>query len=48
MRVIRRHYKGVTKQYGLVTWKSGSYRAFDFYFGTHLFVLGFENDKRTN
>ena len=44
MKVIRRHYVGVTKQYGFVTWntKNRNYRAFDLYFGKHLFVLGFE------
>ncbi len=45
MRIIRRHYKGVTKQYGFVTWSSGSYRAFDFFCGKHLFVLGFDWSK---
>lgn len=45
MQVIRRHYKGVSKQYGFVTWSSGSYRAFDFFWGKHLFVLGFDKEQ---
>lgn len=46
MKIIRRHYRGVTKQYGLVTWGIRGYRAFDLYLGKHLFVLGFEREKR--
>jgi hypothetical protein len=46
MKIIRRHHKGVTKQYGVVTWGTRGYRAFDFYWGKHLFVLGFEKNKK--
>ena len=47
MKVIRRHYKSVAeKNYGLRTWSTETYRAFDFYWGKHLFVLGFEKDKK--
>lgn len=41
MRIVRRHYKGVSKNYGLIMWNTTGYLAFDFYFGKHLFVLGF-------
>ena len=44
MKIIRRHYKGVTKQFGFVTWGVRGYRAFDFYAGKHLFVIGFERE----
>lgn len=46
MKIIRRHYIGVEKNYGFRTWRSGKYRAFDFYWGKHLFVLGFDRAKR--
>ena len=46
MKIIRRHYKGVKKHYCLNTWRSGNYRAFDFYWGKHLFVLGIEWSKK--
>ena len=46
MKIIRRHYKSVTKHYRFSTWRSGNYRAFDFYWGNHLFVLGFEIGKK--
>lgn len=46
MKIIRRHYKSVTKHYRFNTWKSGNYRAFDLYWGKHLFVLGFEIGKK--
>ena len=42
MKIIRRHYIGVEKNYGFCTWRSGRYRAFDLYWGNHLFVLGFD------
>jgi hypothetical protein len=45
MTIIRRHYKGVTKQYGLAMWGTKRYTAFDLYIGRNLFVLGFERDK---
>jgi hypothetical protein len=37
----------MTKQLGIVTWSVRGYRAFDFYFGKHLFVLGFEREDRS-
>ena len=46
MKIIRRHYKGITKHYRFNTWRSGNYRAFDLYWGNHLFVLGFEIGKK--
>lgn len=46
MKIISRHYVGVTKQFGFVTWGVRGYRAFDFYFGKHLFVLGLERENR--
>ena len=46
MKIIRRHYKSVTKHYRFNTWRSGNYRAFDLYWGNHLFVLGFEIGKK--
>lgn len=45
MRVITRRYKAATKHYGFMTWGTRTYRAFDFYWGKHLFVLGFDRDK---
>jgi hypothetical protein len=41
MRITTRHYKANTVQYGIMTWATPGYRAFDFFCGTHLFVLGF-------
>lgn len=46
MKIIRRHYKSVSKHYRFNTWRSGNYRAFDLYWGNHLFVLGFEMGKK--
>ena len=43
MRIITRHYKGVTKQFGFVIWHTRGYTACDFYVGKHLLVLGFES-----
>jgi hypothetical protein len=47
MKIIRRHYKGVTRQFGFVSWGVRGYRAFDFYFSKHLFVIGFERGTRS-
>lgn len=41
MTIVRRHYKGVSRNYGLIVWKTTGYLAFDLYAGKHLFVLGF-------
>lgn len=41
MRIVTRHYKGVSKHYGLLFWHIRGYSAFDLHVGRHLFVLGF-------
>lgn len=45
MRIITRHYKAKNRQHGIMTWKTHNYRAFDFFWGNHLFVIGFRKGK---
>lgn len=45
MRIITRHYKAQTVHHGFLTWGTPGYRALDFFWGKHLFVIGFRKGE---